>query len=152
MAVAAGGFVVALSLPMYTCRSGYRFVDHSGAPGGEPSCMVSDVGYRPTSWLPIKITVAVGGVVAAIAILLWRHRGLVAIGLLIAFAALAIPWFITDGYEQTMRGGRPVCCGRVIDREWLRTSVALVGASLGASLMLAGLLRPRGPHGGPIIV
>lgn len=136
--------MVALALPMQACRSGERFVDRTGQPGGGPTCMTSyDTGYRPHGWLPIKITVAVGGAVAAVAILLWRRRRLVAIGMLLAFAAIATGWFIPDGYVQTMRDGHPVCCGEVIHRGWLRTSVVVVGAGLGVLSALLGLLHPR---------
>ena len=68
-AIAAGAIVVALALPMQACRSGERFVDDTGQPGGGPTCMTSyDTGYRPHGWLPIKITVVVGGAVVAVAI------------------------------------------------------------------------------------
>jgi membrane protease YdiL (CAAX protease family) len=101
------------------------------------------MGYRPTSWLPTKITVAVAGVVVAVAILLWRRRPLVAIGIVIAFVAIAVPWFIEDGYEQTMQNGRPVCCGREISREWLRTGIVVVGSGAGAVVVGIGLVRGR---------
>jgi hypothetical protein len=144
--IAVGGIVVALALPMNACGSGERFVDHTGQPGGGPTCMTSyDTGYRPHSWLPIKITVAVGGAVVAVAILLWPRRRLVAMGVLIAFAAIATAWFIPDGYVQTMREGRPVCCGEVIDRGWLRTVVVVLGSGLAALAVLLGLLHRRRP-------
>ena len=104
-----------------------------------------DTGYRPHGWLPIKITVAVGGAVVALVILLWFRRRLVAIGILMAFAAVATAWFIPDGYAETMRDGHPVCCGEVIHRGWLRTLVVMVGAVLGAMFVLLGLLRRRRP-------
>lgn len=138
--------MVALALPMQACRSGERFVDHTGQPGGGPTCMTSyDTGYRPDGWLPIKITVAVGGALVAVAILLWPRRRLVAIGGLIAFAAIATAWFIPDGYVQTMRDGHPVCCGEVIHRGWLRIVVVVAGAGLGVLFVLLGLLHPRRP-------
>jgi hypothetical protein len=143
-AIAVAGIVVALALPMQACRSGERFVDRTGQPGGGPTCMTSyDTGYRPHGWLPTKITVAIGGAVAAAAILLWRRRRLVAIGILLAFAAIVTGWFIPDGYAETMRDGHPVCCGEVIHRGWLRTSVVVAGAGLGALFVLLGLLHPR---------
>jgi hypothetical protein len=146
-AIAAGAIVVAFALPMQACRSGERFVDHTGQPGGGPTCMTSyDTGYRPHGWLPIKITVAVGGAVVAVAILLWRLRRLVAIGMLLAFAAIATGWFIPDGYVETMRDGHLVCCGEVIHRGWLRTTVVVIGTGLGALLVLLGLLYPRRPR------
>jgi len=139
--------VIALSLPMHVCRSGERFVDNTGQQGGGPTCMTSyDTGYRPHSWLPIKIAVAVGGAVVAVAILLWRRRRLVAIGMLIAFAAIATAWFIPDGYVQTMRDGQPVCCGEVIKRGWLRTLVVVGGAGLGVLFVLLGLLHQKRPR------
>ena len=145
-AIVAGAIVVAFALPMQACRSGERFVDDTGQPGGGPTCMTSyDTGYRPHGWLPIKITVAVGGAVVALVILLWFRRRLVAIGILMAFAAVATAWFIPDGYVQTMRDGRPVCCGEVIDRGWLRTLVVMVGAVLGGMFVLLGLLHRRRP-------
>ena len=104
-----------------------------------------DTGYRPHGWLPIKITVAVGGAVVAVAILLWHRRRVVAIGMLLAFAAIAAAWFITDEYLETMRDGHPVCCGEVIHRGWLRTVVVVVGAGLGVLFVLLGLLHPRRP-------
>ena len=138
--------MVAFALPMQACRSGERFVDDTGQPGGGPTCMTSyDTGYRPHGWLPIKITVAVGGAVLAVAILLWRRRRLVAIGMLLAFAAIATAWFIPDGYAETMRDGHPVCCGEVIHRGWLRTTVVVIGTGVGALLVLLGLLHPRRP-------
>lgn len=102
-----------------------------------------DTGYRPRSWLPTKVVVAVGGVVAGLAILLWRRRRLIAIGLLIAFAGLVTAWFIPDGFEQTMRNGHPVCCGRQISQGLLRAGVAAAGAGVGVLLVLQGLLRAR---------
>ena len=101
-----------------------------------------DTGYRPHSWLPLKITVAVGSAVTAASILLWRRR-LVALGLVVAFAALATAWFIPDGYIQTMRDGHPICCGRIIDRGWLRASIGVVGIALGCLLVVLGLLGDR---------
>jgi hypothetical protein len=145
-AIAAGAIVVAFALPMQACSSGERFVDHTGQPGGGPTCMTSyDTGYRPHGWLPIKITVAVGGAVVALAILLWRRRRLVAIGMLLAFAAIATAWFIPDGYAETMRDGHPVCCGEAIHRGWLRTVVVVIGTGLGVLFVLLGLLHPRRP-------
>lgn len=141
-AVAATGVVVAFALPTYTCRDGYRFENLRGA-GGGPSCSFSDVGYRPRSWLPTKVAVAAGSIVAGFAMLLWRRRRLAAVGLLIAFAALVTAWFIPDGFEQTIRDGRPVCCGRAIGRGSLRLAVATVGAGLGGSVALLGFLRRR---------
>jgi hypothetical protein len=139
--IAVSGVVVALSLPMYECGNGERFVNQSGA-GGGPTCMTSyDTGYRPRSSLPIKIAVAIGGAVVAVAILLWPRRRLVAIGVLTAFAAIVTAWFIPDGYVQTMSDGRPVCCGEIIDRGWLRTVVVAAGAGLGALAVLLGLLH-----------
>lgn len=139
-----GGIVVALALPMQACKSGERFVDDTGQPGSGPTCMTSyDTGYRPHGWLPIKITVAVGGAVVAVAILLWRRRRLVAIGMLLAFAAIATGWFIPDGSAETMRDGHPVRCGEVIHRGWLRTVVVVAGAGLGVLFVLLGLLHPR---------
>jgi hypothetical protein len=80
VAIAVMGAVVAIVLPMYTCRTGnLEFY------GGEPTCIASDLGYRPDSWLPTKITVAVAGLVTALAILVWRRWPQVSIG--IAFAA-----------------------------------------------------------------
>jgi hypothetical protein len=143
-AIFAGAIVVAFALPMQACGSGERFVDPAGQPGGSPTCMTSyDTGYRPHGPLPIKITVAVGGAVVAVAIFLWRRRWLVAIGMLIAFAAIATAWFIPDGYVQTMRDGHPVCCGDVIHRGWLRTVVVVAGAGLGTMFVLLGLVHPR---------
>lgn len=151
-AAAVGGIVVALALPMNACRSGERFVDSTGQPGGGPTCMTSyDTGYRPHGWLPIKITVGVGGAVVAMTILLWPKRRLVAMGVLVASAAIATAWFIPDGYVQTMRDGHPVCCGDVIDRGWLRTAVVVIGSGLGVFAVLLGLLHRRRPfHPGTI--
>jgi hypothetical protein len=99
-------------------------------------------GNRPRSWLPTKVTIGTAGIVLAIAVvLLARRERLVATGLLVAFVAVAAPWFIEDGYEQTMRNGRPVCCGREIDRDPVRTGIVLVGASIGAPLAAAGVAR-----------
>jgi hypothetical protein len=136
-AIPVVGAVVALALPMCTCRTGsLEFY------GGEPSCIVSDVGYRPHGWLPTRITVAVAGLLIAVAILLWRRWPRVSLGIVIAFVAIAAPWFIEDGYEQTMRNGRPVCCGREISREWLRTGIVVAGSVVGA--VLAGIGFGRG--------
>ena len=110
-----------------------------------------DTGYRPHGWLPIKITVGVGGAVVAMTILLWPKRRLVAMGVLVASAAIATAWFIPDGYVQTMRDGHPVCCGDVIDRGWLRTAVVVIGSGLGVFAVLLGLLHRRRPfHPGTI--
>jgi hypothetical protein len=146
------GVVIALALPMNACRSGERFVDHTGQPGGGPTCMTSyDTGYRPHGWLPIKITAGVGGAVVAVVILLWPKRRLVAIGILIASAAIATAWFIPNGYVQTMRDGHPVCCGEEIDRGWLRTAVFVGGSGIGAFAVLVGLLhRSRPLHPGTV--
>ena len=147
MAVTA--VVVGLALPTYTCPHGYGLDTYRGESG--PTCSISDVGYRPRSWWPTKIAVAAGGVVAGLAIMLWRRRRLVAIGLIVAFVALAVVWFIPDGYEQTVRDGQPVCCGREIGREWLRTGVVAIGAGVGVSLALLGLLRKRRARGTPAL-
>jgi hypothetical protein len=136
--------LVACSLPSYTCKSGYQLVDYSHLPGGGPACVNSVTGYWPRSWLPTKLTVLLGGhVVSSVILPLLPRRRLAAIGVLIAFAALAAPWFIQDGFEQTMRDGSPVCCGRVIDREWVRTSIPLVGTTLGVSLIVVDIRRAR---------
>jgi hypothetical protein len=137
-AIAVICVLVAIALPMYTCSTGnLEFY------GGEPVCIVSDLGYRPTTGLPTKITVAIGGAVIALAILLWRRSPLISTGIVIAFAAVAAPWFIDDGYEQTMRNGRPVCCGREISRERLRTGIVVVGSLTGAVLTAIGFVRAR---------
>jgi hypothetical protein len=143
IAVGIAGVAVALALPMYRCEEGYRFRDYSRFPGGGPTCFVSDVGYRPHSWLPVKVSVAAGGIVVAAAILLWQRRRFVAIGGVIAFTAIVVAWFIPDGFEQTMRDGRPVCCGREISREWLRNGIVIAGVGLGAAFVLIGLWRAR---------
>lgn len=139
----AGGVFIALVLPMYTCMDPYEFEEFPG-PGGGPTCSFTDTGYRPTSWLPTKITVAIAGVVAAIVVVLWaRKQHLVAIGLLVAFAAVAAPWFIEDGWEETMRNGVRVCCGREIDRGPLRAGIVVFGVSVGTGLAIAGMARSR---------
>lgn len=140
--VGVASVVVALALPMYTCRAGNRFENIHG-PGGGPTCLMSDVGYRPHSWLPTKVAVAVGGLVTAAAILLWRRRRLVALGILVAFAAMTAAWFIPDGFEQTYRSGRPICCGHVIDRGWLRTLVGIAGSAGALLLVVSGVVRGR---------
>lgn len=104
-----------------------------------------DTGYRPHGWLPFKITAGVGGAVVAVAILLWTRRRLVAMGVLIASAAIATAWFIPNGYVQTMSDGHPVCCGEVIDRGWLRSAVVVIGSGLGALAVMLGLLHPKHP-------
>jgi hypothetical protein len=52
----------------------------------------------------------------------------------------AAAWFIEDGYEQTMQYGHPVCCGREISREWLRTGIVVVGSLVGAVLVGIGFV------------
>lgn len=140
LSVALASVIVALVLPMYTCKAGYAFENQRG-PGGGPTCRVSDLGYRPRSWLPTKVAVAAGGVVTALAILLWRRRRMVAFGIMIAFAAITVAWFIPDGFEQTFRNGHPACCGRVIDRTVLRVVVGLAGTAAALALVVAGFLR-----------
>ena len=140
VAVAATSLIVALALPMYTCKGGYRFEIDRGA-GGGPTCWVSDVGYRPHSWVPTKIAVAAGGVVAAFVVLLWRRRRMAAIGIAIAFAAMTTAWFIPDGFEQTFRNGHPVCCGHFIDRGALRVFVGVAGTAGALAFVVAGFLR-----------
>lgn len=140
---------VALLLPMYTCKGSNEFEEWPG-PGGGPTCAVSDIGYRPRSWLPTKITIAAAGIVAAIAVVLWaRRRQLVAIGLVVVFAAVAVPWFIQDGWEPTIRNGQPVCCGHEIDRGPLRAGIVVVGVAAGVGLAVAGVLRSRRAGTGP---
>ena len=93
-AIAVMGAVVAIALPIYTCRTGsLEFY------GGGPTCIVSDLGYRPHSWLPTKITVACAGIVTALAVLVWRRRRLAAIGLVVTFTVLATAWFLLYGEE-----------------------------------------------------
>ena len=141
-AIAAMGAVTAIALPMFTCTDPYEFEEFPG-PGGGPTCAFTDMGYRPTSWLPTKITVAVAGLIIALAILLWPRWPLVSTGIVIALAAIAAPWFIEDGYQQTMQNGRPVCCGREISREWLRTGIVVVGSLAGTVLAVIGFVRAR---------
>lgn len=90
---AIAGVAVALLLPMYTCSEGYRFLETG--PGGGPTCLVFDMGYRPTSWLPTKLIVAGAGLVAATAILLWaKGQRWIASGLVVAFAGVAALWLV----------------------------------------------------------
>lgn len=72
-AVAVVAMAVALLLPMYTCMDPYEFEDIQG-PGAGPTCIVSDMGYTPDNWVPTKVTVAVAGIVAAIALVVWAQR------------------------------------------------------------------------------
>ncbi len=72
---------------------------------------------------------------------LWKRRRLTAAGLIVAFVGLAVVWFIPNGFEETIRKGRVVCCGHEIDRGWLRTSLAAAGAVGGSAMMLLGLRR-----------
>jgi hypothetical protein len=79
---------------MYTCSDPYKFEDIRG-PGAGPTCIVSDMGYQPRSWLPTKITVAATGFVTAAFILLWTHRRRVAaMSVVVAFIVVAALWFI----------------------------------------------------------
>lgn len=93
-----GAFVVSLALPMYSCAEPYEY-EYIEGPGAGPVCIIYDMGYRPRSWLPTKITVAGAGVMAALAVLLWRRRRSAAVGLLVGFAVLAAGWFVLYGEE-----------------------------------------------------
>jgi hypothetical protein len=96
---------------VHGARPPYEFEQFPG-PGGGPTCAFTDMGYRPNSWLSTKITAAVGGIVSGVAVVHWaRRQRLVATGLLVVFLGVAAPWLSEDGYQQTMRNGRPVCCG-----------------------------------------
>jgi hypothetical protein len=133
--------VIGIALPMYTCMDPYEFEEIRG-PGAGPLCIVSDMGYRPTSWLQTKITIAAAGVVLGIAVLLIaRRQHLVAIGLLIAFAAIAVPWFVPDGWEPRIFEGREVAGGHEINRGALRTGIVVVGVSIGVVLAVVGVAR-----------
>lgn len=91
-----GAFVIALVMPMYTCTDPYEFGESPG-PGGGPTCAFTDMGYRPKSWLPTKITICAAGIVMAVAVILWsRRRRLLAIGFAVAFFAVTTAWFIVD--------------------------------------------------------
>jgi hypothetical protein len=97
-AVAAGliaaGILIALLLPMYTCLDPYEFEDIRG-PGAGPTCIVSDMGYTPRSWLPTKITTSAAGVAAAAFIVLWtRRRRLAATSVVVVFMVIAALWFL----------------------------------------------------------
>jgi hypothetical protein len=88
--------------------------------------------------------VATGGIVAGVGVLLWAHRRrLAALGILVAFIGLALPWFVDDGYEERFDGGRPVCCGHVIDRGPLRTSIAVGGVVVALVLVTIDAARSR---------
>jgi hypothetical protein len=94
IAAVAFGVGIALLLPMYTCMDPYEFEDIQG-PGAGPTCIVSDMGYRPRSWLPTKIAIAAAGVAAAAFIVLWtRKRRMAATGVVVAFIVVAAMWFI----------------------------------------------------------
>jgi hypothetical protein len=102
--------------------------------------------------MPTKIAIAAGGVVAAFAVLLWRRRRMVAVGVVIAFLAITTAWFIPDGFEQTLRNGHSVCCGHVIDRNPLRMVVAIAGTIAALVLVVTGSFRqfvPRRPKQAP---
>lgn len=65
-AVLVVGAVIALLIPFGTCPHGgtyRRFEEHSG-------CFTSDVGYAATSLVPLKFGIALGAVVAAVALTL----------------------------------------------------------------------------------
>lgn len=87
------GVLISLALPMYACEEPTEYEEIEG-PGAGPTCIVSDMGYRPRSWLPTKITIAGAGIVAALAVLLRPQRRTAAIGPLIGFAVLAAAWFV----------------------------------------------------------
>jgi hypothetical protein len=90
------GILVAIALPMYTCMDPYEFEEFPG-PGGGPTCAVSDTGYTPQSWLPTKVTIGVGGLVAALAVVLWSlRRRIWAVALVGVYGVLAIAWFLFD--------------------------------------------------------
>jgi hypothetical protein len=94
--IAIGALATALLLPMYTCMDPYEFEEFPG-PGGDPTCAFTDMGYRPRSWLPTKITIGAAGIVVAVTVVLWtRRRRLLAVSLVVAFIALATGWFVLD--------------------------------------------------------
>lgn len=96
VAIPAVALAIAVALPMYTCKGVYEFEEWVG-PGGGPTCAFTDMGYRPDSWLPTKITIGAAGIVTAIAVALWsRGRRALGIGLVIAFGLLASAWFALD--------------------------------------------------------
>ena len=85
--VVLAGIGIALILPMYTCAWGDLEEIRTSAQGSELICIQSDLGYRPRSWLPTKIAVAVGGaVLAAATVLAARGRAAAASALAPAVA------------------------------------------------------------------
>jgi hypothetical protein len=139
VAVAVTGIVVALALPMHTCAWGHlEELSGPGIPEGELICIRSDLGYQPSSWLPTKIAVATGGIVAGVALVLAsRRHGLAAAALVVLFAAVTVAWFLPNGFDQPLRGGRPVCCGREVDRHDVR--VGLVASGVMAAVVLLAM-------------
>lgn len=90
----AVSLAVAFLLPMYTCKEPYE-LEHLEAPGAGPTCIVSDTGYRPRSWLPTKIAIAGAGIVTAVAVVLWSlTRRIEVFGLVAVFVALALGWYL----------------------------------------------------------
>ncbi|MGH2591423.1 MAG: hypothetical protein ACRDGW_11595 [Actinomycetota bacterium] len=145
MALVVAGIVVALALPKYTCRAGgLEEIRIDGDPTGEVECSQSDLGYQPRSWLPTKVAVGTGGLVAAGGLALGaQRRWLAASALVVLFAAGTLGWFLPNGSGQPMRGGQPVCCGRVVDRSAIRASVAVSGFVIAATLVAADVVRHR---------
>ena len=141
------GVAISLALPMYTCEWGrIEEIQAVGDPEIEITCLQSDLGYRPSSWLPTKIAVAAGGGVLAIAILLVaRRRVLAACALLVLFVAITSAWFLPNGFEQPIRAGQPVCCGREVDRHDVRVGVVSLGTVAAIALLATDLSRTYRP-------
>lgn len=139
------GIVVAVALAKYTCQWGdLEEIRIEGEATGEILCSQSDLGYQPRSWLPTKVAVAVGGLVAATTLVLAAHRRwLAAAALVVLFAAATLGWFLPNGFRQPVRNGQAVCCGRAVDRSAVRASVAVSGFMIASTLVATDLVRHR---------
>jgi len=135
-------------LPMYTCEWGrLEQIQIVGDPDIEITCIASDLGYRPSSWLPTKISFATGGAVLAVGILLAARKHVLAtLALIVLFAAVTAAWFLPNGLRQPTRAGEPVCCAREIDRHRVRMWVIGAGIVVGLGLAATDLAWSHRRH------
>ncbi len=140
-ALLVGGIAIALLLPMFTCEWG-RLEAFQVAGRTEITCIQSDLGYRPSSWLPTKIAVATGGLVAG-AVLLFALRGHphLAAGLVSVYACVTLAWFLPNG-SRPPRANEPGV-PHVVDRHEGRVTLVAAGTVVAVGLVVVDVIKTR---------